>query len=63
MKFNYDSEVDVLYIQLKDEDITESEEVRPGVVLDIGKDGNLVGIEILDASVKFGHKPDLVVEL
>ena len=50
MKVTYDPEVDALYILLKDAPVEESDEDKPGVVLDYDKAGNVVGIEILDAS-------------
>ena len=63
MKFSYDNNVDSLYIQFQKDDVIESEELMPGVVLNIDRDGNVVGIEISDASAKLGCKPDSVVEL
>ena len=50
MKVTYDSDTDTLRILLSDSQIDESDEERPGVVLDYDKCGNVVGIEILDAS-------------
>lgn len=50
MKFHYYPETDSLYIDLIDRPSAESEEVRPGVVLDFDADGNLVGIDIDHAS-------------
>ncbi len=50
MKVNYDEEVDVLRIILSNEEIEESDEEKPGIILDYDKAGNVVGIEILDAS-------------
>ena len=50
MKVTYDPEVDVLRIVLSDSRIAESDEEKPGVVLDYGEDGRVVGIEILEAS-------------
>ena len=50
MKFHYYPETDSLYIDLVDRPSAESEEVRPGVVLDFDSDGNLVGIDIDNAS-------------
>jgi uncharacterized protein YuzE len=52
MKVKYDKEVDVLYITLTEEKIKESDEHKPGIILDFDADGNMVGIEILDASKK-----------
>lgn len=50
MKVTYDPEVDVLRIVLSSAEIEESDEDKPGVILDYDKDGNIVGMEILDAS-------------
>lgn len=52
MKVKYDKETDVLYIQFCDEIIKESDEDKPGVILDYSENGSIIGIEILDASVK-----------
>ena len=52
MKVKYDKEVDILYIRLNDEAIIESDERKSGVILDYAKDGSVVGIEILNASLK-----------
>lgn len=52
MKIKYDKVVDIIYIKLNDQPIIESEEDKPGVILDYAKDGSVVGIEILDASLK-----------
>ena len=50
LKVTYDPEVDVLRILLSDAPIEESDEEKPGVILDYDKDGNVVGLEILEAS-------------
>ena len=50
MKVTYDPEVDVLRIVLNNSEIEESDEEKPGIILDYDKDGNIVGLEILDAS-------------
>ncbi len=51
----YDPEVDVLRILLSDTSIEESDEDKPGVILDYDKDGNVVGIEILEASKRISN--------
>ncbi|MBE9176717.1 DUF2283 domain-containing protein [Synechocystis salina LEGE 06155] len=55
MKINYDSEVDVLRITLKETDIEESDEETPGIILDYDAEGNIVGIEILQASQRIDN--------
>jgi len=50
MKIKYDKEVDVLYISLSEKKIKESDESKPGIIIDYDKDGAIAGIEILDAS-------------
>jgi uncharacterized protein YuzE len=52
MKLNYYQETDSLYIDLSEKTSTESKEVSEGIVLDYDEDGNLVGIDIDNASKK-----------
>ena len=50
MKLRYDEQVDILYIKLKEAPYRESDEIREGFILDYDKDGNIIGIEIMDVS-------------
>jgi len=50
MRISYDEEADALYIRLKETPYYESDEVREGVLLDYDDKGNVIGLEILDAS-------------
>ena len=52
MKLNYYPDTDSLYIDLSEKPSTESREVSEGVVLDYDAEGNLVGIDIDNASKK-----------
>jgi uncharacterized protein YuzE len=52
MKLNYFPETDSLYIDLSEQPSTESREISDGVVLDYDAKGNLVGIDIDNASAK-----------
>jgi uncharacterized protein YuzE len=44
---------DALYFRLDDDDIIESEEVEPGIILDFDENGRVIGIEILSLSTRF----------
>jgi len=50
MKVTVDKEADALYMRLSDTRIQDSEEVRPGIILDYDEKDNLVGIEVLRVS-------------
>ena len=52
MKLKVDEENDALYFWLDESAIVESEEVQPGVILDLNADGHVVGIEILNLSTR-----------
>ena len=52
MKLNYYPETDSLYIDLSERPSAESREISEGVVLDYDDGGNLVGIDIDNASTK-----------
>lgn len=55
MKVTYDASIDILRILLQDTPIEESDESKPGVIIDYDADGNVVGIEILDASQRVAN--------
>ena len=59
MKVTYDSEVDVLHVLFSNAPIEESDEDKPGVILDYDKDGNVVGLEILDAQKRLGGRENV----
>ena len=50
MKVEYDKETDTLTILLRDVRVKESDELRPGLIVDFAHDGGVVGLEILNAS-------------
>lgn len=52
MKLNYYPDTDSLYIDLSEQTSVESREISEGVVLDYDAAGNLVGIDIDNASAK-----------
>ncbi len=50
MKVTYDPHTDTLTVIFSDNPISESDEDKPGIVLDYDEGGNLVSLEVLDAS-------------
>lgn len=50
MKVNYDAKTDILTVIFREAPVAESDEEKPGVILDYDKAGNIVSIEVLDAS-------------
>lgn len=50
MRTHYDPDADALMVVFCEGDIAESEEVKPGVILDYDADGKIVAMEILDVS-------------
>ena len=63
MKLNYYAETDSLYIDLSEQPSTESREISEGVVLDYDARGNLVGIDIDNASRKVQLKQLILSKL
>jgi uncharacterized protein YuzE len=56
MKLNYYADTDSLYIDLSERPSVESREITEGIVLDYDAEGNLVGIDIDNASRKVDLK-------
>ena len=50
MEVTYDEKTDTLTMIFRDVPIAESDEARPGVILDFDEAGDVVAIEVLDAS-------------
>ena len=50
LKFHYYPDTDDLYIELSDNPGVDTREVTPGVVMDLDREGKLVGIDIDHAS-------------
>jgi uncharacterized protein YuzE len=56
MKLNYYKDTDSLYIDLSSKSSSESKEISEGIVLDYDAEGNIVGIDIDNASKKIDLK-------
>ncbi len=50
MRVKVDKESDTLYFRLDENKIIESEEVRPGIILDYDANDHVVGVEFLNIS-------------
>jgi len=50
MKIEYSKEDDALYITLKEADVADTDELTEDIIIDYDNGGNIVGIEVLDAS-------------
>jgi len=63
MRINYYPDTDSLYIDLSFRTSVDSREVSDGVVLDYDADGNVVGIDIDQASLKLDIKELILSKL
>ena len=63
MRIIYDPKTDTLTIILNDTPVAESDEAKPGVILDYDSSGNIVSLEILDASRRVTQPTQMVYEL
>lgn len=55
MRLSHDKATDTLTITLSNKKIKESDESRPGVIIDYDPKGGIVSIEILDASQRMDN--------
>jgi uncharacterized protein YuzE len=63
MRINYYAETDSLYIDLSSKPSVDSREVSEGIILDYDANGNLVGIDIDQASTKLEIKELILSKL
>ena len=50
MKIEFSKDADALYIYFREIEVTRSQDIPDGVVVDFDDEGQIVGIEILDVS-------------
>lgn len=63
MVIRYDKELDIIYIRFNEKKIEESDEDKPGLILDYDSEGEIVGIEVLNASSKMVQPSGIVYEV
>ena len=63
MKLNYYKDTDSLYIDLSSKQSIETEEISEGVALDFDSNGDIVGIDIDNASKKIDMKQVILTKL
>jgi uncharacterized protein YuzE len=63
MKIEYDQQADAMYIRLRTGTVAQSDEVRPGMVLDFDAQGRVLGIEMLDVSQQTDNPKELAMAL
>jgi len=63
MKVIFDPETDTLSIIFRDDKISESDEIREGIIIDYSKDGKIVSMEIMDASEQVSEPQGIFYEL
>ena len=53
MKIEYSKKADAIYVYFKEDYVAKSKEIEDGVVIDFDKEGQLIGIEVLDVSQRY----------
>lgn len=56
VRVEYDSKVDAMYIWLRKAKYEISEELAENVIIDLDKNGRIIGIEILDVTKNIGRE-------
>ena len=61
MKLNYYPDTDSLYIELSEKSSIESQEISEGIVIDYDSEGNIVGIDVDNASKKLNKQNTVLI--
>jgi len=56
VEIKYVKDIDVLNIELQEGKFEYSEEIGEGVILDLGQNGDILSIEIIDATKRLGKE-------
>jgi uncharacterized protein YuzE len=59
MRITYDKNADAVYVYIRDDKVSRSDEITSDTIIDYDKDGKVIGIEILFASSRMPMK-DLI---
>ena len=62
MNIKFDKEADAVYVRFSDAKIADTRHEKPGVVIDYDADGNVVGIELLNASQRIDQPGSVIYE-
>ena len=60
MDFKYDKMANTLYIRFSSEKVVNSDEIAEGIIIDYGKNDNIVGVEILNFTKRELNLNDLI---
>jgi uncharacterized protein YuzE len=65
MKISYDPKYDVMYLKFSDGKIADTVEVESNILIDYGQQGEIMGIEIIDASTLTKANPlnEIVIKI
>jgi uncharacterized protein YuzE len=56
MEITYDKEADAMYIEFRSGDFAKNKKIDDFTIIDLDKDGNILGIELLEVSKRIPHK-------
>ena len=63
MKIIYDSETDTLSLLLREDSVSDSDELQEGIIVDYDREGAILGFELLDASRYISEPQSIVYQL